>query len=181
VDCLSDVGEALGNTNDRLWKMCNGYALPSKSGLQEVTSTLKSMSESAIDALRAKLRIGIQWDTQVTLNSGKHLVTQAYCSALPVAYSGLASSLWEPFARLILEATYEATLATAILNVSNTTNKTVYLTMVGGGAFGNDRAWILDAIRRACTLYQSHDLDVKIVSFRGSDPATRKLCEGFTV
>jgi hypothetical protein len=55
--------------------------------------------------------------------------------------------------------------------------KLVYLTLLGGGAFGNDQDWILDAIRRAAKLYNKHDLDVKIVSFRHSNPAVRKLCE----
>ena len=55
------------------------------------------------------LRIGIQWNTQVTLNDSKHLVTQAYCSALPVAYSHHPSTLWAEFARLVLEAAYEVT------------------------------------------------------------------------
>ena len=111
VDCLADMGKALGNNANRLWKMRNGYALPSASGLKEVTARLQSMSETELDAIREKLQIGVQWDTQVTLKGGKHLVTQVYCSALPVAYSGLASALWEPFARLVLEAAYEATLA----------------------------------------------------------------------
>lgn len=52
----------------------------------------------------------------------------------------------------------------------------VYLTLLGGGAFGNDPKWILDAIRRAAKLYRRVDLDVKIVSFRHSNPAIRKLC-----
>ena len=175
VDCLAEIGKALGNTNSRLWKMRNGYALPSQSGLQEVTSTLGRMSESAMDELRVKLQIGVQWDTQVTLKGGEHLVTQVYCSALPVAYSGLPSSLWEPFARLVLEAAYEATFAVGLLNASKSKNKTVYLTLVGGGAFGNDPKWILDAIHRACTLYQQHDLDVKIVSYRSSNAAVKQL------
>jgi len=34
--------------------------------------------------LRGKLKIGLQWDPQVTLAGCEHLVTQAYCSALPV-------------------------------------------------------------------------------------------------
>jgi len=121
------------------------------------------------------LQIGVQWDTQVTLKGGEHLVTQVYCSALPVAYSGLPSSLWEPFARLVLEATYEATFAVGLLNASKLKNKTVYLTLVGGGAFGNDPKWILDAIHRACTLYQQHDLNVKIVSYRSSNAAVKQL------
>ena len=175
VDCLAEIGKALGNANSRLWKMQNGYALPTAEGLREIDARLSVMSEPELDKLRAKLMIGLQWDTQVTLNGCEHLVTQTYCSALPVAYSGLSSRLWERFARLILEAAYEATFATAVLNASKSGNKSAYLTLLGGGAFGNDQEWILDAIRRACTLYQKRDLDVKIVSFRSSNAAVIQI------
>jgi hypothetical protein len=175
VDCLADVGEALGNVDQKLWKMRNGYALPTSKGLTDVVGKLRGMSELELDALRQKLRIGVQWDTQVTFQGGKHLVTQVYCSAMPVAYSNLPSSSWEPFARLVLEAAYEATLAVGILNAAKTGNKSVYLTLLGGGAFGNDQDWILDSIRRACRSYQNTDLDVKIVSFRSSNPDVKKL------
>jgi hypothetical protein len=180
VDCLSDVGEALGNAKQKLWKMQNGYALPTSKGLTEVVEQLRKMTPSELDELCQKLKIGIHWDTQVTLHGGKHLVTQVYCSALPVAYSNLPSTSWEPFARLILEAAYEATLAAGVLNAAKTGYKSVYLTMLGGGAFGNDQNWILDAIRRACRSYQNTDLDVKIVSFRRSNPDVKKLALGIT-
>ena len=171
------MGKALGNNANRLWKMRNGYALPSATGLKEVTTRLRSMTETELDTVREKLQIGVQWQTQVTLKGCKHLVAQVYCSALPVAYSGLASSLWEPFAKLVLEAAYEATLAVTVLNAANTGNRTVYLTLLGGGAFGNDQTWILDAIRRAATIDIEMGIEVKIVSFRHSNPAVRKLCE----
>jgi hypothetical protein len=182
VDCLAEVGEALGNANDRLWKMKNGYALATAEGLKEIDSKLGAMSVAELDVLRSKLKIGVQWDTQVTISNSEikgveRLVTQAYCSAVPVAYSGLSSRLWERFAKLILEAAYEATLATAVLNASKIGNRSVYLTLLGGGAFGNDQDWILGAIRRAAKLYNKHALDMKIVSFRHSNPALRKLCE----
>ena len=176
VDCLADVGNALGNNDNRLWKMRNGYALPSVVGLKEVTTRLQSMSETELDAIREKLQIGVQWDTQVTFKGAKHLVTQVYCSALPVAYSGLASAQWEPFARLVLEAAYEATLAVTLLNAEKTGKKTAYLTLLGEGAFGNDQTWILDAIRRAATMYKEEDLELKIVSFNRSNPIVRNFC-----
>ena len=125
------------------------------------------------------LKVGLQWDTQVTLSGCEHLVTQAYCSALPVAYSGLPSRSWERFARLILEAAYEATFAAAAVNASKNGKKSLYLTLLGGGAFGNDQVWIVDAIRRAAELYSRFDLDVKIVSFRRSNPSIVKLCHAF--
>ncbi len=31
VDCLHDLGEALGNKDERLWRMQNGYVLPTRS------------------------------------------------------------------------------------------------------------------------------------------------------
>jgi hypothetical protein len=180
VDCLSDVGEALGNVDQKLWKMQNGYALPTSKGLTQVVEQLRNMTPSEIDDLRQKLKIGVHWDTQVTLHGGKHLVTQVYCSALPVAYSNLPSSSWEPFATLVLEAAYEATLAVGILNAAKTGNSSVYLTMLGGGAFGNDQEWILDAIREACLSFQHKDLEVKIVSFRRSNPDVKKLALDIT-
>jgi hypothetical protein len=73
VDCLADVGRSLGNADGRSWKMQNGYALPTRKGLQEIDDKLSQMSESELDELRGRLKIGLQWDTQVTLSS-KYLI-----------------------------------------------------------------------------------------------------------
>lgn len=175
IDCLHDIGTALGNTDDRLWSMQNGYAMATESGLVEISGKLKALSEAERDALRQTLRIGIQWDTQVTLHDCRHLVTQVYGSALPVAYSIHASSLWEEFARLVLEASYEATLCAAILNFAKTGNNKVYLTLLGGGVFGNHDDWIFAAIKRALDLFNHAPLDVIIVSYKTSKPLVREL------
>jgi len=37
IDCLADLGEALGNIDEQLWTMRNGYALASADGLREIT------------------------------------------------------------------------------------------------------------------------------------------------
>lgn len=174
IDCLADIGEALGNPVKRLWEMKNGYALPNQAGLEEIAARLRAASEADLDALRQKLRIGLQWNTQVTIGNATHLVSQAYCSALPVAYSPHDATLWEPFARLILEATYEATLCAAILNAASTGNNRVYLTLLGGGAFGNRSEWILDALQRSLIRYNHADLDIAIVSYGASNPKIRQ-------
>lgn len=179
IDCLADVGEALGNSEGRLWRMWNGYALPSAAGLSEITQRLVRSTEPQLDALRQRLRIGIQWNTQVTLRNGRHAVTQAYCSALPVAYSGISSDLWEPFGRLILEAAYDATFCAAIENAAATGNRRVYLTLLGGGAFGNETHWIADAILRALQIHQDANLDVAIVSYGSSRDFVRRLVTQF--
>ena len=168
-DCLADIGAVLGNSASRLWAMRNGYALATHSGLVEISNRLRAASESELDRLRQLLRIGIQWNTQVTLNDAKHIVSQAYCSALPVAYSPHASSLWAEFARLVLEASYEATICAAILNSIRNGNNRLFLTLLGGGAFGNEIAWIMGGIQRALRLYKHAALDVAIVSHGSSN------------
>jgi hypothetical protein len=175
IDCLADIGTALGNSEGRLWEMRNGYALASYSGLVEISRQLRAANESELDGLRQLLRIGIQWNTQVTLKDSKHTVSQAYCSALPVAYSNHPSNLWQEFAQLILEASYEATICTAILNSKRNGNNKLFLTLLGGGAFGNETAWILSAMQRALNIYKHTDLDVAIVSYGSSKQFVRQF------
>jgi hypothetical protein len=175
IDCLADVGDALGNSDGHVWKMRNGYALATECGLTEISDRLRAAGESERDKLRGLLRIGIHWDTQVTLNDSLHKVSQAYCSALPVAYSEHSSSLWAEFAKLVLEASYEGTFCAAILNLRRTGNNTVFLTLLGGGAFGNETDWIIRAIERAIELYKDFGLNVAIVSYGSSKPEIQKL------
>ncbi|MCL6433296.1 MAG: hypothetical protein K6T90_03625 [Leptolyngbyaceae cyanobacterium HOT.MB2.61] len=175
IDCLADVGTVLGNSEGQLWEMKNGYALASRSGLVEIAKQLRALNESEIDRLRQKLRIGIQWNTQVTLNNCKHLVSQAYCAALPVAYTDHSPELWAEFARLVLEGAYEATICTAVLNSVRNGNNRVFLTLLGGGAFGNQIDWIIGAIRRALNLYKNIGLDIAIVSYGSSNPGIQEL------
>jgi hypothetical protein len=175
IDCLADIGTALGNSGNRLWEMRNGYALASHSGLVEISNRLRAASESELDDLRQLLRIGIQWHTQVTLNDSRHRVSQAYCSALPIAYSNHPPSLWEEFARLVLEASYEATICAAILNSVRNGNNRLFLTLLGGGAFGNETDWIIGGIRRALNLYKHVDLDVAIISYGSPKEFIRQL------
>jgi len=179
IDCLADIGNALGNTDNRLWKMQNGYALATDDGLKEISERLRACGEQGLDDLRKLLRVGLQWRTQVTLNDCAHLVSQAYCSALPVAYSKQPSQLWTEFATLVLEAAYEATLCAAILNLQNTGNQRVFLTLLGGGAFGNNEEWILKAMERALRIYADWNLEVAIVSRGSSKNSVRDLASKF--
>jgi len=180
IDCLEDLGNTLGNSDGHLWRMQNGYAMASLTGLAEISKKIRAMPSHERDALRQKLRVGVQWDTQVTLRGCRHLVTQVYCSALPVGYSQHASELWEIFAQLVLEASYEATLWTAMLNFAKTGNNKVYLTLLGGGVFGNNENWILAAMERSIELFARVPLDVAIVSYKSSKPAVKELLSGDT-
>ena len=165
IDCLSGIAKLLDNSKQRLWKMVNGYALPSAEGLEEINRKLESMDEAALDTVRQALQIGLHWDTQVTLGDASHTVSQAYCSAMPVAYTPHTKELWAPLAKLVLEAAYEATICAAILNGDRNRNNRLFLTRLGGGAFGNSPDWITDAISRSLELYSNSGLDVAIVSY----------------
>ncbi len=180
IDCLIDIGKALGNSDNHLWVMQNGYALASEKGLIEIANKLKSAGESEIDELRRQLRIGIQWNTEVTIAESRHTVSQAYCSALPVAYSHHSSELWSEFAKLILEASYEATFCAGILNYLRNGNNTIYLTLIGGGAFGNKNEWVINAIHRSLNIYKHVGLDVAIVSYGYSKKQTQELIKKFS-
>jgi hypothetical protein len=179
IDCLADLGAALGNESNRLWQMQNGYALPTRQGLEEIDALLRKTDETGRDRLRKLLRIGLHWQTEVTLDHAGHLVSQAYCSALPVAYSEISDQYWESFARLVLEAAYEATLAAAVSNAQQNGSNRLFLTTLGGGAFGNKKTWILDSIRRALDLYRQHNLEVYIVSYGSADPDVLMMIENF--
>lgn len=179
-DALAELGRALGNENNELWQMSNGYVLASQQGLEQVTQLLQQADESTRDALTGLVRIGIQSDAQVTLPDCRHQVSQVYCSALPVAYSPHPVESWREFACLILDAAYEATLYAAMQNLLENGQDRVFLTLLGGGVFGNEREWIMAALRRALLRFAALELDVVIVSHGRSNPAVRALVDELT-
>lgn len=169
INCLDEFESAISTACPHPWTYRNGYVMPDSRCLKQVCNHLKSCSDSEIEHLRGLIRIGIQWDTQVTAGEAQHCVTQAYCSALPVTYCSHPRADWEPFAQIVLEAAYEATFWAAALNRERTGNSTLFLTLLGGGAFGNDRRWIMDSLQRAYGQFRDAGLDVRIVSYGRSD------------
>jgi hypothetical protein len=147
------------------------------------------------EKIKAKLRVGVQTDVQVTSrnwgesahewNGAPQLVTQVFCSACPVSHSAInpnrwdlmrqedkqkTQAKWEKLARLILEATYEATMHAAVLNAHQHAYKfgsnRVFLTRVGGGDFGNSDAWISEAIDKVRWDFAGYNLHVFEVVFQ---------------
>lgn len=193
LDGLRDLGTALGEltglTPAQLWQMRNGYAQCTAAGLAAMAAALDRAEEHAPigkrdhlrEHLRERLRVGVHRNVEVTsgVTRKRHmrpaetdhepgpLVTQVFCSALPVAYGRHPSKLWAPFARLVLEAAYEATLLEAALSRSRGDSGVVFLTLLGGGAFGNDEDWIVDGLRHALQLCSDFDLDARLVSYDG--------------
>ncbi|NDY91795.1 hypothetical protein [Ideonella livida] len=181
LDALAGLHAALQQVQDRpgaapgprLWTLRNGYALFGPGQVQAVAELLRRFDEPALDRLRGALAIGWHQHLDVTAlplpwPATLPQVCQAYCSALPVAYNRRADATladWEPLARLVLDASYEATLRAATLQARAGGSATVVLTLVGGGVFGNPRPWILAAIDRALQAVAGEGLDVRINSF----------------
>lgn len=165
LDGLADIAELVGNAKEKYWRMVNGYCLPTDNkSMGRLAQRLKE-DEKLSEAVRDRLRIGVHWDTEVA--NKDHRVCQVFCSALPVAYAkSTRSQDWEAFGRLVLQGTFEATLAiAALLSMERNCRTKVYLSAVGGGAFGNRTAWIVDAIERALRIHAESPLDVMLVHF----------------
>ena len=178
-----------------VWEMSNGYMMPaSATSIMEVGRFLKQQQEEESELMqecRDVLRVGVQWDVE-TSSAGKHRVAQVYCSGCPVNYDRITDpiackessdprakvpfkkDIWAPLASLILEATYEATFLCAgllALRAGNGARRTLYLTKVGGGVFGNSDSWIVSAISRCVKKYKRLPIDVKVVHY-GSIPSS---------
>lgn len=177
IDCLEDISSALKNHVHNYWEMRNGYALPTVGGLERLNDVMAAMTQQQLDHLRGLLRIGVHADTEVTFDSTGHYVTQIYCSAMPVSYGRDAPNLWQNIAKLVLDAAYEATLLAAQQNSIKTGNNRVFLTLLGGGAFGNKPTWIIDAILRTLNLMRSSNLDVFLVSYSAGNSMAEKIIE----
>jgi protein-tyrosine phosphatase len=186
LDGLADLGHELARALNRsvreLWNMQNGYALCSQEGLTAIAAHLQAQGPAELDELRAKLRIGIHRDVEVTDAAGDHRpsVSQAFCSALPVAYTTVPRRHWEAFASLVLEAAYEATMWAGVLNAQRGASNVVLLTQVGGGAFGNDEKWVSAATLRALELVRDYDLDVKLVTYRAPSQVLLEIAKHFS-
>jgi len=167
IDNLKEVGVVVGNNGGSYWVMQNGYAMPvGRGSLAELAACLRT-EPNLVEQAEAALRVGVHWETSVA-PPHEHRVCQVYASALPCAYArGPPESDWEPFARLVLRAAYEATLAVGAVRSLEAGGARVkcYLTALGGGVFGNRYEWILDAILHALDLYQGWPLDVVLVHY----------------
>ncbi len=177
IDCLDLIGEHLENKKNKYWTMQNGYAMFNQEGILSLSKEIASMNTVEREAMKNKLKTGIQWNTEVTISKTKHRVSQIYCSALPVRYCNVEPMYFENFARIILEATYESTLFAALINLEKNKSEKVFLTLVGGGAFGNAEYWILESIQQAIRKFKNTPLEVQIVSYGQSNENLKRVIE----
>ena len=163
INTLSGIETMLSK---KYWDMRNGYALPiDRKSMSEFNERLPSLDrEQLVNALK----VGVHWSTEVEkyrLLKENHRVCQVFASACPVAYSKYTRSTdWAPFARIVLEGLYLATLSVGALIAKKEKRRVkVFLTAVGGGAFGNRTAWIADAMSKALKQFHDAPIDVFLV------------------
>lgn len=191
INTLTDALAVIEDDPGDLVTFQNGYIDATVDQLKLIRNHLAN--EVTRKKMKARVRVGVQSDVQVTSSirgtkahtsvGVPHLVTQVFCSACPVSHSGVrpggtglnwrtatdpdkneAKAHWEALARLILEATYEATMYAALMNAHSHNyeegSNRVFLTRVGGGDFGNAESWIDDAIEKVLAKFQHYDLIV---------------------
>lgn len=210
VNNLDALEVALGNDKERYFNVLNGYTFSQGveplARLNAVIEASKQAppSHPTYDDYLGLVKIGLHTDVGVTFRSrfadvvdiAEGLtVTQAYVSALSCAYSGIGTAHWTSFAKLVLDAAYEATLWAAVLNAlrdapesltdrdfpapSQAHKHDVFLSFIGGGVFGNDPEWISDAIGRALAIMHTHNAPIRvhIAHFRRIDDQYVQLIE----
>lgn len=138
--------------------MENGYFLPPKEVLEKNTSEMI--------AELAEMTLGFHPIVELTsADYGEKRLThrsyvgQVFASACPITYSRIPENIWEEFARAELEQTYFLTLLSAMYAPYRGKKVNLYLTLVGGGAFGNSVGKVvLPAIERAMKRFKDrHD------------------------
>lgn len=184
INNMEDVEVALGNTDNKYFRVRNGYTSSDDERLEAFVQEWSTRGEELTCAFD-KLKIGVHEDTQVVYKNAKfarvssqeQVVTQCFCSAISCGYSHGALDKWEMIAANVLKASYKATLWATVLNAERhgwtTASRTVFLTMVGGGVFGNLPAWINQAIASACHELRQSGLIVHVVHFRNINHAIK--------
>lgn len=187
LDLLSDVAHQLDNARHGYWKMKNGYCLPTRpDAIGDLHARFTQEKERGVDlceSLKNHIRVGVQWDTEIAVQTKSvkspdggwinealptHRLCQVFCSGLPLSYSKYKNTNdeWKPFALTVLRGVFEATIAVgAILAKRQNKRIKIYLTQVGAGVFGNEPAWVSEAIERSLEIYRDAPLDVILVHF----------------
>lgn len=165
LDNLDALAQQLGERG-AYWDVVNGYTRSDEARLERLRAVLDGRDR---EALLGAVKVGLHRDVEVTFATRytepaepTH-VTQVFCSALSCGYTRVGLDHWEPLATLVLDAAYEATLRAAVL----AGQRRVWLTLLGGGAFGNRREWITSAIGRALARMERVDLEVCMAHHRG--------------
>lgn len=184
LNLLRDVLRKVETTEGELVRVANGYTSSDDTRLAELNSRLANLDG---EQLRGAMRVGLHSGVEVPFGprrlalrppGQRQTVTQVFASALAIGYSDGGHASWEPLARIVLDAAYEATLlSAAIEQAEGRGSGQVVLTFLGGGVFGNDPQWIEGAIARACAKLKDVPLRVVVCHFGQVDKGVEARLE----
>ena len=181
-DLLVRVQNTTGNdtraAKQSLVEVRNGYTQSDDKRLNTLNEKIKQLTggQKARDDLLGALRVGLHSRVEVPWAQGDRFVlaapaqrqklSQVFCSAIACNYSPGSIDAWEPLARIVLDAAYEATLLAAVLEAADANTPgipVVLLTFLGGGVFGNKNEWIDQAIARAVVKMRERGVALRVV------------------
>ncbi len=168
INCLDDFMSYINSDDEIHWDYKNGYVLIDEINISSINEKLSEISNSEREHLKGLLKVGIHRDVQTNNNQDTldHNVNLVLCSAFPLgSYNSISANKGSLLCQLILEATYEATIISAILNRSEMSEK-LYLTKVGGGVFRNKPEWIAHAMQMARDKYKKYGLEIHLVNWK---------------
>ena len=151
-------------------------------GYAEITDTKSLRNENFDFSDLTKYKVASHSNCEVTLTSGasglevfepedgkKHIAHHVYAAAFNFSYSVEKNAYTLKIAESLLEAQYRATILCAWDNSvkypgREGSNK-LYLTLLGGGVFGNPKSLICKQIEKCQDLIVESGLDVYVVCF----------------
>ena len=168
------------------------YAIPVSSGYIGSVPHLDvfaQLSDADLKELAGKVNVALHADVQVSGGLGplkselpiykavkvvdqSQKVNQIFAAALNPYQNNSQSPGYKNLAQMLLYAAYEGALKSAYVNGK----KKVYLTLIGGGVFGNKLLWITRAIEHAAREFQAKgDMEINLVvyysgSYKEQDP-----------
>jgi len=117
---------------------------------------------------------GLKRDGKMTLcKSDDQVINQVFTAALNLGgpnskYAKIP--VIQQLARFLLKGAYRATILSAIENCSQLPasykgRNILYLTLIGGGVFGNEHSWITEAIYHCLDLIKNSGLQIYLVIY----------------
>jgi chaperonin cofactor prefoldin len=145
-------------------------------------NTTNDNDESLYKMFVDKVRVGVQWDTQVW-DIPKQKVCQVFCSGLSMAYDptqvDITNESVVTFCTAVLEGAYECTLlaAEAKRRQLKKDRIKVFLTQVGCGVYENKTEWVAYVLKKLFTTYKNLPLDVCMLIRGQNDHVYDELLE----
>lgn len=175
-----EVGQIRTNLNllsDTPFDIYHGYPNVRSEGAREKSEIYKNFDWNNLD----NYRMGVHSNCQVLLTqdmlgnlvlaSGDQIVHHVYCAALDFSGSVPHNLLYDTIGKAILRASYKISILSAWENSVKypdlAGSKKLYLTLLGGGVFGNPHEWICDAVLENEQLIVESGLEVYLIFYNG--------------